>query len=273
MDLYRISLRVLLGCLHHESYEYVSTSASKLHTLLDHPYLESYYTASYVLGALHYTLSPTLEDEVNQLHILLVPLVHTALSRWGLLLGLPQEVLSQLPADEHSVDFIDDFLMYIDSHEWETFIANQVYPAVAKFARENNDTAVAGTARELLGTQETLEEELIVMNSARMERLVGYENDITSQFGKRQEFEVNRHILDTNGRHTRHHAVLKEWAQRKKFMTSDRGVWGGDGNAGPVHWRRDTHENYCRMRLKMAPNNQYNPHADAKFYDEYDFAR
>ncbi|XP_063686547.1 neurobeachin-like protein 1 isoform X2 [Bolinopsis microptera] len=109
MELYRISLRVLLGCLHHHSYEYVSTAASKLHTLLDHPYFESYYTASYVLGALHFVIAPTLEDEVNQLHILLIPLVHTALTRWGTILGLDQSALDQLPGDEHSPDFMDDF--------------------------------------------------------------------------------------------------------------------------------------------------------------------
>ena len=30
--------------------------------------------------------------------------------------------------------------------------------------------------------------------------------DITAQYKKRHEFEVNRHILDTNGRHNKHHA-------------------------------------------------------------------
>ena len=51
----------------------------------------------------------------------------------------------------------------------------QVYPAVAKFSKENNDTAVAATARELLKIQEVLEEDIILMNRARMERLEGYE--------------------------------------------------------------------------------------------------
>ena len=112
------------------------------------------------------TLYPT---EVNQLHILLVPLIHTALKSWGQLLGLDQKMievtfiglsgtriyinsgnrlriflhflvyvakcylssyvtqLSQdMPADDHSPDFMDDFLLFIDNHEWETFIHNQV---------------------------------------------------------------------------------------------------------------------------------------------------
>ena len=105
--------------------------------------------------------------EVNQLHILLVPLIHTALKSWGQLLGLDQKMievtfiglsriyinsgnrlriflhflvyvakcylssyvtrLSQdMPADDHSPDFMDDFLLFIDNHEWETFIHNQV---------------------------------------------------------------------------------------------------------------------------------------------------
>ena len=51
----------------------------------------------------------------------------------------------------------------------------QVYPAVAKFSKENNDTAVAATAREFLKIQELLEEDIILMNRARMERLEGYE--------------------------------------------------------------------------------------------------
>ena len=63
---------------------------------------------------------------MNQLHILLVPLVHTALTRWGTILGLDQSALDQLPDDEHSPDFMDDFLMFIDTHEWESFISNQV---------------------------------------------------------------------------------------------------------------------------------------------------
>ncbi|XP_063686393.1 neurobeachin-like protein 2 [Bolinopsis microptera] len=106
-----------------------------------------------------------------------------------------------------------------------------------------------------------------------MERLEGYEKDITTQYKKRVEFEVNRHILDTNGRHNKHHAIIKEWKERKKFMTSDRGVWGGDGNKTPLYWKRDTHENYTRMRLRTCPNNEFNPHNDAKFYDEYDVLR
>ena len=63
---------------------------------------------------------------MNQLHILLVPLVHTALTRWGTILGLEESALDQLPDDEHSPDFMDDFLMFIDTHEWESFISNQV---------------------------------------------------------------------------------------------------------------------------------------------------
>ena len=56
-------------------------------------------------------------------------------------------------------------------------------------------------------------------------------------------------------------------------MTSDRGVWGGDGNKNPIYWKRDTHENYTRMRLRTCQNNEFNPHNDAKFYDEYDVLR
>ena len=50
-----------------------------------------------------------------------------------------------------------------------------MYPAVAKFSKENNDTAVAATAREFLKIQELLEDDIILMNQARMERLEGYE--------------------------------------------------------------------------------------------------
>ena len=70
---------------------------------------------------------------MNQLHILLVPLVHTALTRWGTILGLDQSALDQLPSDEHSPDFMDDFLMFIDSHEWENFISNQVCSCIVVY--------------------------------------------------------------------------------------------------------------------------------------------
>ena len=42
--------------------QFVSAAASRLHTLLDHPYFESFYTASYVLGTLQQVIAPTLED-------------------------------------------------------------------------------------------------------------------------------------------------------------------------------------------------------------------
>ena len=69
--------------------------------------------------------------------------------------------------------------------------------------------------------------------------------------------------------------VLKEWQDRKAFMTSDRGVWGdtGDVTQPITHWKRDTHENYARMRIKTCPNKEFNSHTDAKFYDDYDLLR
>ena len=46
---------------------------------------------------------------------------------------------------------------------------------MAKFSKENNDTAVAATERQMVNTQELLEQDIILMNQAKMERLEGYE--------------------------------------------------------------------------------------------------
>ena len=58
---------------------------------------------------------------------------------------------------------------------------------MCKFSRENNDTSVASTTRELGKVQELLEEDIILMNGAKMERLTAYEkvgvSEISPSYG------------------------------------------------------------------------------------------
>ena len=276
-DIAKLAFEVLLKCAesHEETdggevLEGICTMAvAKLHALVQtrsaSPVEESAYLIQRLDGLVKRVLgeSGELSDRYSMVANVMRALLDKSREALSLTTQLPSLNLRE------AASFFDEFRAYSCGEEWRYFLEKRIAPL--------SDSYQSGFLRELPREMDVFWAECFETSKVGMHRRareVG-ESKLRFQTGYAEPFAAaarNEGVRYNNGlsQQNSHLAFIeKRWRVSKRLYFGPRGAWSSlEGKAAverapAEYWRLAANENFMRMRMKLVPNANYDPHLDA----------
>ncbi|KAK3083537.1 hypothetical protein FSP39_025014, partial [Pinctada imbricata] len=259
-EMARLGLSLLIHYASQSDIELCAIATAKLHVLVQTKLISSSAEASFLIGNLDNIIKQAVIKNTDN-YSFLIPVLKALIEKGQDLLSLDL-LLPSLPTTSRSPTFFDDFKQYCMSEEWKNFIENYVTPQKIHFEES------AFGDLEIKNQQFWAEcKELMMVNMHRRNRERGdsklkFENMILNPFQGKVQYEERRFQNVTIQMRNQHLSVLRQWRATKAFFTGERGAWVS-GKKQLMHMKLSNQENFQRMKVKLVPNYNYDPHTEA----------
>ncbi|XP_063308911.1 neurobeachin-like protein 2 isoform X7 [Pelobates fuscus] len=259
-EMAQIGLRIIMGFIKLEDRHMHSSAYVKLHSLLQTVTTLKKEEACFLLGKLEAPLMSSLFAKTETFSWL-VPIMRTLMDHCFESLEL-QRHLPSLPPTNGSPTFYEDFQKFCNTHEWRSFIDNQVVPTMELFEKE-----IFGKSHNQMSSFWNSCYDALMSSSLRRETEKGesrikFQELVVEPVLKRIRNENLRYNSVLKQISSHHNAVLRQWRSLQWLLSCPRGAWA-DRNPAEVKWKLSSAETYSRMRLKLVPNYAFDLHAEA----------
>ncbi|XP_043931342.1 neurobeachin-like protein 1 [Protopterus annectens] len=256
----QIGVRLLLGFIAQDNLQVCAMAAAKLNTILQTKVIDRQEEACYLLGNLERILSKSIQEQTETFSFL-IPIIRTLVSKVYNLLYMNLH-LPSLPQSNGSPSFFEDFQEYCNSEEWRIYIDKYIIPSMKQYEIET-----FGKDHERMAVFWKDSYEAFMMNLHKREREKGesklkFQDYFVEPFSRKARQENLRYNSMLKQLNTQHTATLRQWKAAKRYLNCERGPWA-DRYHTPMHWKLSSVENFSRMRLKLIPNYNFDPHLEA----------
>ncbi|XP_069067022.1 neurobeachin-like protein 2 isoform X2 [Pleurodeles waltl] len=258
-EMAQIGIRIIIGYIMLEDTQMHSSAYVKLHSLLQTASITKKEEACYLLGKLAAPLMQSLHTK-TEMFSWLVPIIRTLMDHCFDTLQL-QYHLPSLPPTNGSPTFYEDFQDYCHTFEWKTFIEKHVQPAMSQFEMDTFAKSHDQMSNFWNSCYDTLMSSSQRREAEKAESRARFQDLVLEPVMKRAKYESLRYanLLKQIGCH--HSAVLRQWKSLRRLLMSARGAWAE--RLTNVKWKLSSAETYSRMRLKLVPNYNFDPHSEA----------
>ncbi|XP_061165431.1 neurobeachin-like protein 1 isoform X2 [Saccostrea echinata] len=261
-EMARLGLCLLIQYASQPDLELCAVATAKLHTLVQTKLISSSAEASFLIGNLNLMVLKAVRDN-SDTYSFLIPVMKALLDKASGLLNLDL-LLPDLPPTNNSPSFFDDFKSFCVSDQWKQFIESYVKPQMLHFD-ESTFGELESNIRDFWGQcKEAMMVNMHMKNREKGESKLKFQNKILDPFHSKESSEQKRfHNVEVQHK-SQHQSTLKQWRATKRFFTGERGAWSEHGT-GVMHWKLSNQENFKRMKVKMIPNYNFDPHTEASY--------
>ncbi|ELT90958.1 hypothetical protein CAPTEDRAFT_18825 [Capitella teleta] len=173
-----------------------------------------------------------------------------------------ETLLPKLPSTE-APSFFEEFQKYCQQEEWMIFMRRQVIPS-----SEQYDANIFEKLRVQMTTfmGECHEAMMIASHLRSRERgesKLKFQEELLDSFHKKTKAEERRYQNVRTQLRQQQKYALRQWRSRWAFYSGDRGIWFDGSKPNAPFWKLSSLENSHRMRPKLIPNYNYDPHLEA----------
>ncbi|XP_030014461.1 neurobeachin-like protein 2 isoform X2 [Sphaeramia orbicularis] len=265
-EMAQIGLRIITGYIKQQHSQMCEMAHVKLHTLLQTVLCLSWEEVCFLLGQLGAPLWP--EGVMNSTNCgnaetfsQLVPIVRTLLDQHADPVAL-QSLLPNLPITNGSTTFAQDLKTYCHTLEWQGFYLQQVQPTMEQYELDT-----FGRSHDIMSNFwnscfDDLMSTAFRRDKDRSDSKTKFQEMILDPYMKRVKSENNRYLSCQKQNSSQQGVVLQHWEALYRLLTSERGGWAN--RIQPVvQWKLSNAETYSKMRLKLVPNYNFDPHSEA----------
>ncbi|KAM6169581.1 LOW QUALITY PROTEIN: neurobeachin-like protein 2 [Rhynchocyon petersi] len=275
-EMAQIGLRLVLGYILLEDPQLHAQAYVKLHALLQTSVPVRREEACYILSKLEAALARALNSSdtangnsgpanqgafASERCSWLVPLVRTLLDRAYEPLGL-QWGLPSLPPTNGSPTFFEDFQAFCATPEWRLFIDKQVQPTMSQFEMDT----YAKSHDLMSGFWNACYDTLMSSGQRRQRECAhsrqAFQEQVLEPAQRRTRLEGLRYAAALKQQASQHSTALLHWGALWRQLSSPCGAWALRDPPTP-RWKLSSAETYSRMRLKLVPNYNFDPHLEA----------
>uniref|UniRef100_A0A669D9I1 Neurobeachin-like protein 2 n=1 Tax=Oreochromis niloticus TaxID=8128 RepID=A0A669D9I1_ORENI len=236
----------------------------KLHSLLQTVLCLSWEEVCFLLGRIGSPLWPGgAMDNTNygqpETFSHLVPIVRTLLDQHADPVNL-QKLLPNLPITNGSTTFAQDLKAYCQTLEWQGFYQQQVSPTMEQYELDT-----FGRSHDIMSNFwnscfDDLMSTAFKQEKERSDSKSKFQEAIVDPYMKRARTENNRYLIWQKQSSSQQGVVWLHWKSLRRLLTCERGAWA---NRYDIKWKLSNAETYSKMRLKLVPNYNYDPHSEA----------
>ncbi|XP_039972847.1 neurobeachin-like protein 2 isoform X6 [Xiphias gladius] len=265
-EMAQIGLRIITGYIQQQHSQVCVMAYVKLHSLLQTVLCLSWEEVCFLLGQLGAPLWPGgVMDSTNCGHpetfSQLVPIVRTLLDQHADPVTL-QTLLPNLPITNGSTTFAQDLKVYCHTPEWRGFYQQQVQPTMEQYELDT-----FGRSHDIMSNFwnscfDDLMSTAFRRDKDRSDIKSKFQEVIVDPYLKRVRSENSRYLSWQKQSSSQQGVVWKHWRALRRLLTSERGAWANRVQP-EVKWKLSNAETYSKMRLKLVPNYNYDPHSEA----------
>ncbi|KAM9352743.1 neurobeachin-like protein 2 [Symphorus nematophorus] len=265
-EMAQIGLRIITGYIQQQHPTVCEMAFVKLHSLLQTMLCLSWEEVCFLLGQLGSPLWPGgVMDGTNCGHTEtfphLVPIVRTLLDQHADPITL-QTLLPNLPITNGSTTFAQDLRAYCHTMEWQSFYQQQVQPT-----KEQYELDTFGRSHDIMSNFwnscfDDLMSTAFKRDKDRSDSKSKFQEVIVDPYLRRVRIENNRYLSWQKQSSSQQGVVWQHWRSLRRLLTSERGAWANRVQP-EVKWKLSNAETYSKMRLKLVPNYNYDPHSEA----------
>ncbi|KAJ8290724.1 hypothetical protein GJAV_G00016740 [Gymnothorax javanicus] len=265
-EMAQVGLRIITGYIQQQHSQVCAMACVKLHSLLQTVLCLDWEEVCFLLGRLGGPLWPTKDGPVSvsgqsEVFYQLVPIVRTLLDQHADVSVL-QSLLPSLPRTNGSATFAQDLQNFCRTPEWLDFYKLHVEPTMQQFELDT-----FGKSHDLMSNFWNSCFDDLMSTAQRREK------DRVECKAKFQEMVLDPYLKRVRCENSRYHSLLKQsssqqgvvlrhWKSLHRLLTSERGAWA-HRVPSEVKWKLSNAETYSKMRLKLVPNYNYDPHTEA----------
>ncbi|XP_072572045.1 neurobeachin-like protein 2 isoform X2 [Paramormyrops kingsleyae] len=258
-EMAQVGLRIITGYIQQDHAQVCVMACVKLHSLLQTVLVLSWDEVCFLLGRLapHLWQGPPPPEAFQQL----VLIVRTLLDQHAdpkVLHGL----LPHLPPTNGTLTVAPDLQAYCMSQEWQDFYRQHIEPTMMQYELDT-----FGKSHDLMSNFWNSCFDALMSTAQKPDR------DRTDCRTKFQEVVVNPYLKRVRIENSRYHGAMKQlanhqglvwrhWVALRRLLTSERGAWALR-DPTEVKWKLSSAETYSKMRLKLVPNYNFDPHTEA----------
>lgn len=261
-EMARLGLCLLIQYASQPDLELCAVATAKLHTLVQTKLISSSAEASFLIGNLNLMVLKAVRES-SDTYSFLIPVMKALLDKARSLLNLDL-LLPDLPPTSNSPVFFDDFKTYCLSEEWKKFIESYVKPQMLHFDESTFGDLESNIRDFWSQCKEAMMIGMHMKNREKGESKLKFQNKILDPFHNKESSEQKRFHNVTVQLKNQHQSTLRQWRATKRFFTGERGAWS-EHSTSTIHWKLSNQENFKRMKVKMIPNLNFDPHTEASY--------
>ncbi|KAI9560727.1 putative neurobeachin-like protein 1-like isoform X3 [Daphnia sinensis] len=256
-EMYHIALGLLLRFASSSSSELCAIASARLHALIQFRSHPEAIEVAYLIFNINSSLLAVQgsEDDADR-YSCLIPIMKAALEKGG------SELEFESPCLTLSANLFDEFRVISQGDAWKTWIDDKIRPKSDLFRTLHLQALPEIMNRSWAESDESAM--LAVHRRCREvnESKIKFQMQILDAFRSKQSEEHVR--FNALLSHQRGHALVirKKWRQLKQFLIGPRGSWAQRVDS-EKRWKLSLCENRSRMRLKLIPNQHFDPHIQA----------
>ncbi|XP_030605793.1 neurobeachin-like protein 2 isoform X4 [Archocentrus centrarchus] len=265
-EMAQIGLRIITGYIQQQHPTVCEMAYLKLHSLLQTVLCLRWEEVCFLLGRIGSPLWPGgVIDSANcgqpETFSHLVPIVRTLLDQHADPVKL-QSLLPNLPITNGSTTFAQDLKYYCQTVEWQGFYQQEVQPTMEQYELDT-----FGRSHDIMSNFwnscfDDLMSTAFKRDKDRSDSKSKFQEAIVDPCMKRARSENNRYLICQKQSSSQQGVVWLHWKALCRLLTCERGAWANRVQP-EVKWKLSNAETYSKMRLKLVPNFNYDPHSDA----------
>lgn len=269
-EMVHIGLRILLAFACQPELELCAVATARLHSLVQTRTLTSSAEASYLIGTLYDNVQKAIEEN-SDTYSFLIPVLKALIDKSYTLLNM-EIYLPNLPATARSPTFFDDFRIYCGGCEWSNFVCTQINPQLQHFIEKIFLEHRAAMIEFWSECHESLMINRHKRNQEEGKSKLTFQSQIVDVAKHRISQEQRRFQNVTTQLRNQHNSTIRQWRATKRLFSAKRGAWS-DKSTECKHWKLSNQENFSRMRVKLIPNYNFDPHTEpSKLRDNLDIS-
>ncbi|XP_037640849.1 neurobeachin-like protein 2 isoform X2 [Sebastes umbrosus] len=265
-EMAQIGLRIITGYIRQQHSQVCVMAYVKLHSLLQTVLCLSWEEVCFLLGQLGAPLWPGgVMDNTDSAHeetfSQLVPIVRTLLDQHADPVTI-QKLLPNLPITNGSTTFAEDLKAFCHTAEWQGFYQQQVQPTMVQYEQDT-----FGRSHDIMSNFwnscfDDLMSTAFRRDKERSDSKSKFQEVIVDPCMKRVRSENSRYHSWQKQSSSQQGVVWQHWRALRRLLTSERGAWANKVQP-EVKLKLSNAETYSKMRLKLVPNFNYDPHIEA----------
>ncbi|XP_025103761.1 neurobeachin-like protein 1 isoform X2 [Pomacea canaliculata] len=259
-EMIHLGFSILLAFSSQPNLELCAAATAKLHSLVQTKLISSSAEASFILGSLHDMIMKTVKENGDN-YAFLMPVLKALMDKAHALLTI-EHLLPNLPQTTRSPTFFDDFHTYCKTEEWNNFMLNYIRPQYDHFVESHFGHTSISMESYWNECREQVELAFHRRNREIGESKLKLQSQVFDAVAAKVSHENRRFQNLLTQQKNQHLSSLRQWHAVKAFFASDRGSWK-EGQTEEFHWKLSNQENFSRMKVKLIPNYNFDPHLDA----------
>ncbi|XP_058503253.1 neurobeachin-like protein 2 isoform X2 [Solea solea] len=265
-EMAQIGLRIITAYIQQQNSQVCVMAYVKLHSLLQTVLCLSWEEVCFLLGQLGAPLWPggIIDNTIcgqPEIFSQLVPIVRTLLDQHADPIIL-QRLLPNLPITNGSPTFAQDLKVYSLTLEWQEFYQQEVLPTMEQYKLDTFGRSHDIMSNFWNSTFDDLMSTAFKRDKDRSDSKSKFQEVIVDPYLKRVRSENNRYLSCQKQNSNQQGVVWQHWRSLRRLLTSERGAWAHRVQP-EVKWKLSNAETYSKMRLKLVPNYNHDPHCEA----------